>query len=233
LRMEHAPHWHTYWRNPGDSGFATSVEWVLPEEFTAKPLQYAAPEWIPSQGLVTFGYEGTATHVATLQPPADLKPGSTVRIGGQVSWLECNEVCIPGGGDLFIDLTVASAPGRTIEAFREAERGLPWTPREWTARARLEGESLIVSVSVPEVGRQPAENMHFFPEAQGLADLPSLSVSATADGYEIRARLNPARESTPEAVAGLLVGGSPWAGSPGRHAARISAPLSQAGSGDL
>ena len=27
--------WHTYWRNPGDSGQATTLKWVLPAGFTA------------------------------------------------------------------------------------------------------------------------------------------------------------------------------------------------------
>src|SRR5258705_12747358 len=27
--------WHTYWRNPGDSGQATTLKWQLPPGFTA------------------------------------------------------------------------------------------------------------------------------------------------------------------------------------------------------
>src|SRR3981189_3386673 len=27
--------WHTYWRNPGDSGQATTLKWQLPQGFTA------------------------------------------------------------------------------------------------------------------------------------------------------------------------------------------------------
>jgi len=30
LRQRIAPHLHTYWLNPGDSGQATSIEWTLP-----------------------------------------------------------------------------------------------------------------------------------------------------------------------------------------------------------
>ena len=30
LRIAHQPHWHTYWKNPGDSGLPTQFTWTLP-----------------------------------------------------------------------------------------------------------------------------------------------------------------------------------------------------------
>jgi DsbC/DsbD-like thiol-disulfide interchange protein len=30
LRLQHAPHWHTYWKNPGDSGLPTELTWTCP-----------------------------------------------------------------------------------------------------------------------------------------------------------------------------------------------------------
>src|SRR3981189_300126 len=35
LELEIRDGWHTYWRNPGDSGQATSLAWQLPQGFTA------------------------------------------------------------------------------------------------------------------------------------------------------------------------------------------------------
>ncbi|MCE2657691.1 MAG: hypothetical protein LW854_05500, partial [Rubrivivax sp.] len=34
LKIEHAPHWHTYWRNPGDSGLPTTLQFELPAGFS-------------------------------------------------------------------------------------------------------------------------------------------------------------------------------------------------------
>ena len=34
LRLEHIPHWHTYWINPG-MGYPTTIDWDLPEGWTA------------------------------------------------------------------------------------------------------------------------------------------------------------------------------------------------------
>src|ERR1700675_5207329 len=33
--------WHTYWRNPGDSGQATTLKWQLPAGFTAGDIRWA------------------------------------------------------------------------------------------------------------------------------------------------------------------------------------------------
>src|ERR1700681_2531565 len=35
--------WHTYWRNPGDSGQATTLQWRLPPGFTVGGNISAAP----------------------------------------------------------------------------------------------------------------------------------------------------------------------------------------------
>ena len=226
LRLDHAEHWHTYWKNPGDSGLGTTVDWSLPEGFRAEEIEYAAPQWIPSQGLVTFGHEGTVTHFFTIHPPADLPVGATVRLGGEVSWLECYEACLPGGGELFIELPVTETPGKANEELREAEAHLPWTPENWQASGRVEEDHLTITVQAPGTSGLPVDGMHFFPEAEGLVDLAAgIDVLPAEGGYKIRARLNAARASTPEVVDGVLVAAAPWPGSPGRLAAQIRAPL--------
>ena len=54
LQITHQPEWHTYWKNPGDSGLPTQFEWKLPEE----RLFIAAPK--------------AAKHDATWTPQAQL-----------------------------------------------------------------------------------------------------------------------------------------------------------------
>ena len=47
LRLDHAPHWHTYWSNPG-TGLPTTLEWKLPAGWTAGGFDDAAwpaPVW--------------------------------------------------------------------------------------------------------------------------------------------------------------------------------------------
>src|SRR5437764_14202728 len=41
LRME--PEWHTYWKNPGDSGLPTRIEWQLPAGWKAREIEWPYP----------------------------------------------------------------------------------------------------------------------------------------------------------------------------------------------
>src|SRR5687767_1440194 len=57
LRLKMIPHWHTYWRNPGDSGEPTALEWKLPPGFSAGGILWPAPQRLPAGPLLNFGYE--------------------------------------------------------------------------------------------------------------------------------------------------------------------------------
>jgi thiol:disulfide interchange protein DsbD len=53
LQLIHQPHWHTYWKNAGDSGLPTQLQWTLPEGITAGDIAWPAPQknchWQPGQ----------------------------------------------------------------------------------------------------------------------------------------------------------------------------------------
>ena len=55
LKMD--PGWHVYWKNPGDSGLPTTIDWGLPEGFKVENLKWPAPEKIYVGPLVNFGYK--------------------------------------------------------------------------------------------------------------------------------------------------------------------------------
>src|SRR5258705_8946075 len=64
LRME--PQWHTYWKNPGDSGLPTKIQWVLPEGWKAAEIQWPYPQNIPVGPLMNYGYEDEVVLLAEL-----------------------------------------------------------------------------------------------------------------------------------------------------------------------
>ncbi|MDR2844742.1 MAG: thioredoxin family protein, partial [Puniceicoccales bacterium] len=104
--------WHTYGKDPGDAGFATSVEWT--RTGNASP----AAEWLwpvasPFQqgNLRSFGYEGETVILIPLAVSAAAKIGDTVVLDGTVSWLECDErTCVPREGKLALTLAVGAKP---------------------------------------------------------------------------------------------------------------------------
>lgn len=128
LRMTMDPHWHTYWKNPGDSGLATSIRWELPEGFTAGPIQWPAPNRIEVGGLVSSAYEGEIFLLTEIVPPASLRTGRAATLRARVDWLECEEICIPGKAELTLTLPTGPQsrlnPGRTA-LFSAARAALP------------------------------------------------------------------------------------------------------------
>ncbi|HNW64023.1 MAG TPA: protein-disulfide reductase DsbD family protein, partial [Piscinibacter sp.] len=47
LSIAHQPHWHTYWKNPGDSGLPTTLQWTLPEGVKAGEIEWPTPKRLP------------------------------------------------------------------------------------------------------------------------------------------------------------------------------------------
>ncbi|MGA1693436.1 MAG: protein-disulfide reductase DsbD family protein [Burkholderiaceae bacterium] len=133
LQIDHDPLWHTYWRNPGDSGLATSLSWSLdPVGGGALSLQgetqWPAPRRIPVGPLANYGYEGTMVLGQRLVLPSDLPVGQTIRLRLEARWLVCKDVCIPGEAVLERSLKVAqvmSAPGPDEPALSRMLASLP------------------------------------------------------------------------------------------------------------
>ena len=70
LVIEHQPHWHTYWKNPGDSGLPTALQWQLSGGVVAGDIDWPAPRKLPIGPLMNFGYEGKVLLPVALTVPA-------------------------------------------------------------------------------------------------------------------------------------------------------------------
>ena len=124
LRLRHAPLWHTYWVNPGDSGLPTEFELNLLDASGARlplplqPIQWPAPRRLPVGPLASYGFEGELLLARLAQLPQGLE---SIESGGagfvpralevQANWLVCKDVCIPGDARFVIALRQASAQG--------------------------------------------------------------------------------------------------------------------------
>ena len=111
LLLKMQPGWHTYSRDPGDSGLPTSIQWDLPPGFKAGEIQWPAPQKkVEADGSKTNVYEGEVLLAVKITPPARLAAES-VTLRGKASWLACRESCVPGSADLSLTLPVAKTAG--------------------------------------------------------------------------------------------------------------------------
>jgi len=119
--FEMEPGWHIYWKNPGDSGLSTTVEWVLPVGVAAGPLRWPVPiRFVQPGELVAYGYEGTVLLASELGMVEEL-PAGGVEIGASVSWLACKKECVPGSADLRERLP----PPVEVDVFEAWQSSLP------------------------------------------------------------------------------------------------------------
>ena len=177
LRQSIIPKWHTYWRNPGDSGEPTTVSWTLPPGWRAGGIVWPAPErqpiGPPDNQLVNYGFSREVVLPVPVTAPADARPGETVRLVARASWLVCEEVCVPEQAALFIDMPVTAGPpagdgagGRLVaRTLAEAPK-----PAGLQAGARLEGGALKLAVAGGPLRNVGGADAYFFPHSGDLID---------------------------------------------------------------
>jgi thiol:disulfide interchange protein len=109
VELSPEPGWHTYYKEPGDAGMPTKIQWDLPKGFViTKPLMWERPKKFNEGSIITFGYDGKSLLSAEVEPPSDLKAGQSVNFSAKVKWLSCHELCVPGGADVALTLPTTS-----------------------------------------------------------------------------------------------------------------------------
>lgn len=144
LRIQHQPHWHTYWKNPGDSGLPTSFSWTLPTGFEAGEIAWPTPKQLPVGPLMNYGYEGELLLAVPLTVP-DGYTAPSLPVALRADWLVCKDICIPEYGEFKLDLPI-QAVTEHAELFKQAQANQPKAVPELTAGARLDGNKLVVSL---------------------------------------------------------------------------------------
>ncbi len=183
LRLRMEPHWHVYWRNPGDSGLPTTIAWTLPPGVVAGPIQWPAPQALPAGPLVNYGYEGEVLHLVDLTVAPSILVGASVDLKARVDWLVCKETCIPEGVDLVLTMpvaTTAAADSRWNAAIAATRSALPRPLTGWQASAQGRGATIALRLVPPPDAADPGA-VRFFPIAERQIE-PSGAQLATREG---------------------------------------------------
>jgi len=222
--------WHIYWRNVGDTGLETSVEWLLPKGFSAGELQWPYPERMVEDPLVVYGYHGTKYFLAKIQVPPDIKAGSTVKIQAKLSWLVCAEVCVPGDTTMTLELTVAnSAPQsdtRYAQIFSAARHELPIKPGDWKIEAAQEGGNLVIQAVAPAWFKGGLGTITFFPyQSNVIRYAAKQTLEKNGHVYRLTIPLAGPETNVPDTLQGVLVAERGWRGDQSEKAVEIILPL--------
>ena len=225
LRLRHDPHWHTYWRVPGDSGLPTTIRWQLPPGFAAGEIEWPVPKRLPVGPLMNFGYEDDLLLPVRIDVPADLAPGQSVLLKARADWLICKEVCIPGGADLRLVLPVRgeAGPSRHQALFSATRQRIPQPLELRDATATLDEDRLRLAFRA----EAPLRQVEFFPLEEARVE-PAAAQTLRTEGELTALYLTAAQPVAAgfTRLKGVLVAdGGPEAAGRGGWAAEIDVPL--------
>ena len=182
-RME--PGWHIYWKNYGETGIPTTIDWVLPDGFEAGPLRWPTPETYKMGSLMNYVYEEEVVLMAEVTAPADLQPGESIPVGATTSWLVCEEICVPGDAELALSLPVREAseldPDRAalIQTYREQ---WPRTSDSWEVRGEVREDVVTLLLTPLREGLPALQDLYFFSENSAIDPGAEQRVDAFDDG---------------------------------------------------
>ncbi len=206
LQLQHQPGWHTYWRNPGDSGLATQLSWQLPAGLQAGETLWPIPRMIPVVDMVNHGFEDTVLLAVPVQISKSFKPGTT-DIKLQADWLVCKQECIPQTGQFVLKLPAAASIANHGLAFEQLLDAQPSALSPATQNATFNSQGLALQIS----GLPPEIHGHAL---KAFAESPELLASGLGmqnggvwnNGvWQLTAPLNRMRSTEPQTIGLLLV----------------------------
>ncbi|HET7863465.1 MAG TPA: thioredoxin family protein [Burkholderiaceae bacterium] len=203
LSLQHQPHWHTYWQNPGDSGMATTLAWTLPAGAAAGEVAWPLPVRLPIGPLLNYGYEGTLLLPVPLRLTAPLD-APALRVALHAEWLVCRVECIPQSGDFELDVPVEAATGAHRPDFERAWAAHPAASPTLQAEARIEQGALAVQVRGLDAALR-GRTATVFPELAGVVENAApVSQAWQGDLWQARWPLAAQRSESPPSMPLVL-----------------------------
>ena len=200
--------WHTYWRNPGDSGAPPTLDYSLPSGVTLGPIRWSKPELIPFGPLINIGYKKSAVFAQRMMI-SDQFGEETLPITLKGRWLVCADVCIPESGELALTLSVGMPPasGQPLasnEAFFETLAST-WPSPLGVGDLTISDEEMIVRVPREFAALDQQATVTFLPFEPDLIDLGAAQTWVGSEALEMAELRLPLLERPTMNVAGLLL----------------------------
>ena len=171
LQLAHQPEWHTYWKNSGDSGLPTMLEWQLPAGVTAGEIAWPTPKKIPIGTLANYGYEKTVLLPVPVTVAQNFS-AAQFEVKLKAAWLVCRKECIPQEGDFSLSIPVKSSTAISSQVFQAAFDASPKPLDVGSSQVEVSdatGNAIKVSLSGLPAALQ-GKNLAFFPETGSVIE---------------------------------------------------------------
>lgn len=210
IHMRMPGKWHTYWKNSGDSGAPTTIQWSLPDGVKAGEIQWPVPRKHQEADLTTYVYYEEVVLLIPLTLDSRMPPG-TYNLQADISWLECEKQCVPGESKAAVSLRIAdesrlSADAPLMDRWRQRlpqdGSGLALNAR-WLKQGTNASRSMIAEGTV----KTPPTSLDFYPYASESFEVDK-NVDAKMDatgGIQLGLSVRRFEEEWPDKIAGLLI----------------------------
>ena len=215
LQITHQPEWHTYWKNPGDSGLPTELAWQLPAGLDVGEIAWPLPRKLPFGSLANYGYEGTVLLPVPVTVSPSFAPGPLaqhVTAELRATWLVCRKECIPEEGHFTLQIPIRSTTALHGAAFDAAARAQPQPVLAGTggivpdsqALIADDGAALQISVHGLPVALR-GQTLDLYPETpEVIANAAAWEQAWNGSVWTARLPLSPHRAQSPSRMPVVL-----------------------------
>ncbi|WP_299014516.1 thioredoxin family protein [uncultured Caulobacter sp.] len=219
LRQKIQKDWHTYWRNPGDAGEPTKIAWTLPAGWSAGDMVWPTPIKAKLGPLLDYAYEGEVLIPVPISAPVGAQVGTTVSLTAKVSYLVCEQVCVPEDAELSLLLPVVAGSagadpkwgGKIAEVLAKAPK-----PAGLKSVFKLDGQALKLAVTGAPLKGADMAGAYFFPySSKAIEHAADQTIDRGPEGLTLT--LKPGRDfagdaTAPAELTGVLAlaNGSAW-----------------------
>jgi len=171
LRTQLDDGWHTYWRNPGDSGEPVQMRWKLPDGMSAGEIHWPLPRPLPTGPFINYGFEGEPLFPVEFTIPPSAKTGDILMLTAEFYYLVCKDVCVPENGEA--DILIEVGPAVADETWGpKIETALLETPRKAGVSGAIRNVEIAgkdsVEIDLAGLPEGDFKTAYFFPYDQGI-----------------------------------------------------------------
>ena len=204
LSIKHKPGWHTYWRNPGDSGLPIALQWNLPAGTSAGEIEWPVAKAFPIGPMTNYGYDGEVL----LPVPFKVAPSANAptELSLKAEWLVCEEICIPEEGEFILAIPSSTALTQHAQRFQDSLAEIPRALNDVSAEAQVE-TPLKMKLTVRGLPQQFGQGpLRVMVEEPGVVEHAAKVQVVPAQGHiELIVPISPQRSASPERMHAVLV----------------------------
>ncbi len=168
--------WHFYWRNSGDTGVPTSIEFDLPEGISISEIKWPVPKVFEYEGLASYGYDDQILLIAELNVPKSFISNS-ITVSAKIKSLICRDVCLPFNTTVSAEIKLTntfSAEKQKSKLFTQTRKNLPEVKNDFELSVVPDENNITIVLENLSYDRGKINSLYFLPYENGIFKNTSL-----------------------------------------------------------